>query len=299
MLSVITFYQVTFSQKSFYKNLLLSTVNFYYNLITTKNSSQIKKLELKLKLKLNKHSLIGLTMANHEILDNKTHKDIKVITHANNNFSEKNNSALIFPNEIKDAQRDYPILFIKNPENGQFQSVVLLGLVVEENLYINDGWQASYIPAMIKKGPFTIALEEKEDNGETVKQPIIAIDLDNSCVNEDIGEPLFLEDGQASLYLQQVNQSLKTLHEGSPLNQQMFAAFLKYDLIEPVTLNIELNNNEKISLAGNYTINEEKLEQLSADALKELNSSGLLRVAYFISASLGNIQRLVDLKNKQ
>jgi hypothetical protein len=238
-------------------------------------------------------------MANHDILDSKTHKDVKVVTHFDNQFSEKINSALIFPTEMREAQRDYPILFIKNPETGQFQSVVLLGLVANENLYINDGWHASYIPAMIKKGPFTIGFEEQEQNGELVKQPIIAIDMDNPRVNKASGEAIFLEDGQASPYLQQVNQSLKTLHEGAQLNEQMFQAFLKNDLIEPVALNIELENGEKISLEGNYTINEEKLSKLSGDALNELHQNGLLRVAYFITASLGNIQRLVDLKNNQ
>ncbi len=236
-------------------------------------------------------------MANHDILDNKNHKDIKVITHFDGKFSEKINSALIFPTEIKAAQRDYPILFIKNPETGQFQSVVLLGLVANENLYINNGWQASYIPAMINKGPFIIGFEEKQENGEKVKQPIVAIDMDSPRVNKESGEPLFLESGQPSPYLVQVNQSLKTLHEGSQLSQQMFDAFLTHDLIEPISLNIELNNGEKISLEGNYTINEEKLSKLKGDALNELHTSGLLRVAYFITASLDNVQRLVDFKN--
>jgi len=238
-------------------------------------------------------------MANHDILDNKNHKDIKVITHFDNDFSEKTNSALIFPTEVKEAQRDYPILFIKNPETGQFQSVVLLGLVAGENLYINNGWQASYIPAMINRGPFTIALEEKEQNGEMIKQPIVAIDMDSPRVNKESGESIFLDNGQASPYLQQVNQSLKTLHDGSQLSQQMFNAFLQHNLIEPLALKIELDNGEKISLQGNYTINEEKLSQLSGEALSELHASGFLRVAYFITASLDNIQRLVDLKNKQ
>jgi len=238
-------------------------------------------------------------MAHHDILDNKNHKDLKVITHFDNDFSENINSALIFPTEIKAAQRDYPILFVKNPETGQFQSVVLLGLVTGENLYIDNGWQASYIPAMIAKGPFTIGFEEKEQNGEKVKQPIVAIDMDNARVNKDSGESIFLDDGQASPYLQQVNHSLKTLHEGSQHSQQMFEAFLKNDLIEPIALNVELNNGEKISLQGNYTLNEEKLSQLSGGALNELHSSGLLRVAYFITGSLDNIQRLVDIKNNQ
>ncbi|GHB64025.1 hypothetical protein GCM10008107_11470 [Psychrosphaera saromensis] len=236
-------------------------------------------------------------MANLSILDNKNHKDIKIITHFNDAFSEKVNSALIFPTEIKEAQRDYPILFIKSPETGQFQSVVLLGLVTDENLYINNGWQASYIPAMIKKGPFTIGFEEKDENGKVTKNPVVAIDMDNPRVNKTLGESIFLENGQASPYLQHVNQSLKALHEGSQLSPKMFKLFLKYDLIEPLVLNIELKNGDKLSLNGNYTINEEKLSNLTGDALNELHSSGFLRLAYLITASLGNIQRLVDIKN--
>lgn len=236
-------------------------------------------------------------MTTHVILDNKNHKDIKVHTHFDEKNIEHSNSALIFPTEIKDAQRDYPILFIKNPETGQFQSVVLLGLVANENLYINNGWQASYIPAMINRGPFTIGLEETEINGEKIKEAKVAIDLDSPRVNKESGEAVFLEDGQASPYLHQINQYLKTLHEGAELNQQMFNAFLKHNLIEPLTLNIELNNGEKIKLAGNYTLNEEKLAKLSGDALNELHASGFLRVAYFITGSLANVQRLIDLKN--
>lgn len=240
-------------------------------------------------------------MANHDILDSKTHNNTKVITSYDQKFTDKNNSALIFPTEFKEAQRDYPILFIKNPETGQFQSVVLFGLVSDENLFVtqgnNNGWQASYIPAMVTKGPFIIGFEDKEVNGEMTKQPIIGIDMDNPRVNNELGEPIFLENEQPSPYLHKVNNALKTIHEGAQVNTFMFEAFLKYELIEPVALNIELNNGEKISLEGNYTINESKLAALSGDALTELHTSGLLRLAYFVNASLGNIQRLIDFKN--
>lgn len=257
-------------------------------------------INLRFYLRCYKNSLlsIGLVMTTHEILDNINHKDIKVITDFNANFSEQSNSALIFPNEIKDAQRDYPILLIKNPETGQFQSAVLLGLVANENLFINNGWQASYVPAIINRGPFTIGFEEQEENGQKIKQAKVAIDTSSPRVNKENGEAVFMADGQASPYLNQINQHLKTLHEGAELNNQMFTAFLKHDLIEPITLNIELNSGEKITIAGNYTLNEDKLAKLSGEALDELHSTGFLRVAYFITSSLGNVQRLIDLKNK-
>jgi hypothetical protein len=238
-------------------------------------------------------------MANLLILDNKTHKNIKVNTNFDQALSKNINSALIFPTEIKEAQRDYPILFVKNPETGQFQSVVLLGLVAGENLYVNNGWQATYIPAMIKKGPFTIGFEDQEVGGKVIKNPIIAIDIDSPQVNETTGEAIFLEDGQASPYLLSVNTTLKTLHEGAQISQHMFDTFLQHDLIEPVALSVELNNGKKILLEGNYTINEQKLAVLEGHALTQLHTSGLLRIAYFITASLANMQRLIEFKNNQ
>jgi hypothetical protein len=237
-------------------------------------------------------------MVNLQILDNNTHRHIKVNTSFDQDISKNINSTLIFPTEIKEAQRDYPILFVKSPETGKFQSVALLGLVADENLYVNHGWQASYIPAMIQKGPFTIGFEEKEINGQTVKTPVIAIDIESSQVNDTKGVAIFLDDGQPSPYLLSINNTLKTLHEGAQTSQHMFDTFLKYDLIEPVVLSVELNNGQKITLEGNYTINEQKLSLLQDDTLAQLQFSGLLPIAYFIASSLDNVQRLVDFKNK-
>lgn len=77
----------------------------------------------------------------------------------------------------------------------------------------------------------------------------------------------------------------------------MFSAFSELDLIEPVTIDIDLNNGEKRQLVGNYTINEEKLASLSGDKLEALSKRGFLPLAYAVVTSMTNIRKLIEIKN--
>ena len=237
-------------------------------------------------------------MTNHVLLNNKTLAHLKVITKSGAKFGDNISNTLTFPTEFTQVQREYPILFSKNPETGEFQSVVLFGLKKDENLYLKRGkWQANYIPAVITKGPLLIGYEDKEINGKIINNAIIYINMDHPRISKTDGEPLFLENGENSPYLDKVIQSLVTIDEGANISKAMFAAFNQYNLIEPITLDIELNNGEKMSLSGNYTIHSEKLAQLDGDALAKLNSTGFLQMAFSVMSSLDNFKKLVDLKN--
>lgn len=83
------------------------------------------------------------------------------------------------------------------------------------------------------------------------------------------------------------------------ISERMFQAFIELDLIEPVNIEIELNNGEKHRLNGNHTINRDKLANLTGDELLQLNSSGFLAAAFSVVASLGNMQKLIDIKNSK
>jgi hypothetical protein len=74
---------------------------------------------------------------------------------------------------------------------------------------------------------------------------------------------------------------------------------LKYDLLEPFALEIELNNGAKHSLQGFHTINEEKLVNLNGEALVDLSRKFFLPAAYMVVASLSNIRKLIGKKNKR
>lgn len=238
-------------------------------------------------------------MAKHVLLNNITHKDLKVVTRYAEKFGDNVNCVLTFPTEFADVQREYPILFMKKPESDEFQSVALLGLAKNENLFLTDaGWNASYVPAMMARGPFLIGFQERNIDGQVEKSSVIHVDLEHPKVSETEGEPVFLPHGGNSPYLERIAEMLRGIQDGLAISQQMFAVFSNMELLEMVNIDIQVNETEHYNLSEYYTINEEKLANLSGEELEKLNKSGFLQCAFLVIASMHNIKKLIDMKNR-
>jgi hypothetical protein len=76
----------------------------------------------------------------------------------------------------------------------------------------------------------------------------------------------------------------------------MFAAFTAADLIEPVKLEVKVTAERTYNLAGLHTISHEKLRSLDKDALYKLHQSGFLQGAFLVAASVGNVRKLIAMK---
>ena len=237
-------------------------------------------------------------MAKHVLLNNIAHKDLKIITRHSAIYGDNVGSTLTFPTEFSEVHREYPILFQKNPDTGKFQSIVLLGLKSDENLFLDEtnGWTANYVPAVIERGPFLIGFQDQSRDGGSTRAPVIHVDIESPRLNQTEGTEVFLDHGGLSPYLENISRLLNRIYEGMQISDAMFAAFTELDLIEPVNLEIELNDREMYRLNGNYTIHREKLAALGGADLERLNRSGFLRCAFLAIESLGNIQRLITLK---
>jgi hypothetical protein len=196
------------------------------------------------------------------------------------------------------VQREYAIIFRKHPETGRFFPNALLGFRHDENLFL-DGeghWRAVHIPLAIAKGPFIIGFQDVEGK----PQASASIDLADPRVRKDgEGEALFQEDGSLTRYMNYVSQLLLLLHDSTRSLTRMVDLFVELDLIEPLRLDIQFINGEKLVFQGGYTLAEKKLAALDEEALKKLHKSGFLDAAYFISGSVENVQKLIDIKNKQ
>lgn len=239
-------------------------------------------------------------MTEHVLLNNIRHKDLKVITRQSAEFGDNLNAVMTFPTEYADIQREYPIFFRKIQNTGDYQSVALLGLVEGENLFLDDaGWHASYLPAVVSKGPFLIGFQNQEVDGQMRKDAVIHIDMDDPRVNETEGEAVFLQHGGNSPYLNRMADTLHAIHQGMAYSKAMFAAFESYELLEPVDIEIEVHDDQKINLRGFYTINEEQLKNLTGEALEKLNKAGFLQGAYLVMASHTNVKKLIEMKRKR
>lgn len=245
-------------------------------------------------------------MARIELLDNLSHKDLRINPSFGKDLGDNIASTITFITEFAEVQKEYPILFRKDLERDAYQAVVLFGIQKDENLFLSDsprgyqkfsGWDAAYVPAVVMRGPFSIGLRNKQEQGSEKIEPLVNIDVEHPKVGTDEGIRVFLEQGGSSNYLQHIVNTLNLIRDGMSLNKLMFDAYLRHELLEDVDINIELRNQDKHKISGFKTINADRLNQLPGDTLVELSRSGFLQAAYFVVASLSNIQKLIDLKN--
>ena len=78
-----------------------------------------------------------------------------------------------------------------------------------------------------------------------------------------------------------------------------FAAFSALELIEPVSLDVKLNAEEGFSVVGLHTIDQRKLAALDGASLERLNRAGFLQGAFLVIASMGNVKRLMAIKQRK
>lgn len=239
-------------------------------------------------------------MSKYVLLDNVAHGDMKVTTRHAAEFGDSVNQVLTFPTEYADIQKEYPIFFLKDRDTGELQSVALLGLDRDENLFLDEsGWNANYVPAVQARGPFLIGFQQKEVEGKLRREPVIHVDLDSPRIGSEDGQPVFLPHGGNSPYLERIGSILQVIHSGSELSKSMFSAFEECDLIQPVEVEIKLNDSEQYKLSQYYTVSEDKLAALDGDSLERLNRSGFLKYAFLVVASLSNVSRLIGMKNRK
>lgn len=237
-------------------------------------------------------------MAKYVLLDNSAHKNTCVIT----DYAAKYGSAVslvnVVPSEFRLAAANYPIVLAKDESTGEFSPCALLGFEQGENLFLSDsGWDATYVPLHIQRQPFRVGFQQKSDSTEN--DMVISIDVESKRVQEAAGEPLFREHGGLTDYLQRINSILAELVSGTEAAKAFVEVLVRQELIEAVNIDVEFQNGRKGSVKGLYTIIEEKLQTLDGDRLTELHTAGFLQLAHVMIASLAQINRLIEFKNRK
>ncbi|KHL24640.1 hypothetical protein PK98_11780 [Croceibacterium mercuriale] len=224
-------------------------------------------------------------------LDTIDHHDLRVDWRHGADHGDAVNQLLAMPGEFEALAREFPILF-RQDDAGTWHAVVLLGLERGENLFLHDGrWTSRTVPAVQARGPFSATVNPA--NGEAT----ILVDLADPRIGRDLGELLFLPHGGHAPALQRATRSLQLIGEGLPATEAMFAALAGAGLIEPVAITVTLGDGREIALNQYHTIAGDRLAALDGDTLARLNRAGVLRLAFLVQSSLGNMARLIELKN--
>ena len=225
-------------------------------------------------------------------LDNNTHRDLRIVTTRGAAWGDDLMTTPVFPNEFRDAQAYYPIVFQPADNGPGMQPVALLGLRNGENLFLEaHGWDAPYIPLALERGPFMI--------GRAGAEMTIHVDLDSPRIGRGEGEAVFMPHGATSDYLERMNSVLAAIHTGVEATAPFVATLLRHDLIESFALDIQAADGSQNRLAGFSTINEDRLARLDAAAIAELHAQQWLPAIFMVVASMTHFRDLIERYNKR
>lgn len=201
--------------------------------------------------------------------------------------------SVTFPEEFRSLQAHYPILFQRNRDRNEFHCVTLFGFENGENLFLRNGrWDANYIPLAMDVQPFMIGVPQEE--GEDRK---VVLDLDHPRVSEGEGQRIFDETGMATTYLENISTKLDYLDNCYRNASAYLSALQKYDLLEPLAIDVTLSDGSQNRLVGFHTLHEEKISELDEAALIDLHRQGYLMPTYMALASLSNLAALIYRKD--
>jgi SapC len=231
-------------------------------------------------------------MTRSVLLNNLDHRDLRIVTTRGAAWGDDVMSTLVFPAEFRSVQAHYPIVFQKTADGTGFQPVALFGFEEGQNLFLGPrGWDAHYVPMAMERQPFLI--------GRSGDDLLVNIDLDSPRVSTTQGEPVFLDHGGPTEFLERMNSLLLAIHEGVQESPSLVNALLAHDLLESFVLDFELADGSQHRLAGLYTIDEERLGALGAQALQQLNAAGHLLAIYMVLASASHLRDLIERRNRR
>ena len=221
-------------------------------------------------------------------LERHRHKKVRNTTQFD--YAASFHIAYVTVHEFARAAATYPIVFLEDKPNDGFRPVVLMGLQPGENLFVGaDGaWNASYIPAMIRRYPFALSKGAEENRF------VVCVDEASTLLSDTEGAPMFDEKGEPTQVIENVKRYLSELQQMDMLTQQFSRFLLSNNLLTPLNMRVNATAQAR-NITGCYVINEERLNAFSDALFLEVRAKGFLPAMYAHLMSLPQIERLVQL----
>ncbi len=232
-------------------------------------------------------------MASVAVIKPETHKDIRVKNQADFSIAKDQNILPVVVQEFVAASIEFPILFVKAPENKGYQAVILTGIKSGESLFASDEkWAGLYLPKILWNPPFTLSA-----NADDIENPLLELDTDHPLVSRDEGELLYDDKGEMTAYHQARRHAIVEFNEFSQVTIGFTQLLVQLDLLIEQPLTVEVKG-EKINLQGLSFVDEEKLNNLPEETFLDLRKRGFLPVIYAQMTSMKNLYRLMKMANE-
>lgn len=208
-------------------------------------------------------------------------------------FAANDTIAQISAQEAPRAILSLPIGFIKTQDT--YCLVALQGLESESNLLVDatGRWRGGYLPKVYFCHPFQL----RKSNDEKL---ILCVDEDSEFVLEGDNElaERFYEDGVPTKPISEIANFLNQQVAQQEKTRNICAILDQHKLIKPWPVTVKTCKGE-ITLEALHCIDEERLNKLSATALKELRNGDALMLAFAQLFSMLNINLLVKQINNE
>ena len=233
-------------------------------------------------------------MSDHVILTADDHRDLLIRTERGADMGDAVMTCITVPSEFRRVQTHYPILFQLDSARDSFSALAMFGVEPGENLFLTDaGWDARYRPLAIDSQPFLVGRGAGD-----VRQ--VHIDMASRRIGlHGEGVRVFDDTGRPTPYLERVADQLRALDTDYVASADFFAALRRYDLLEPLTMDVTLDDGSKNRLVGYHVIDEDRLAALDLATVADLHTAGHLMPIFMALASLGAIGDLVARKNRR
>jgi hypothetical protein len=222
------------------------------------------------------------------LLDRAKHKRLRVKTSSSFAFARKANSVLLAGVEFGEAMKEYAIVFTR-AGNGKTVPVAMLGLRTRENLFVDDKdhWNATYIPAFVRRYPFVLAQLGGEQLG-------VCIDEAYKGFNTKSGEALFDDQGGNTPFLANAVSFLEQYQQEFARTAVFCQRLEQFGLLKETNAQAHLKDGRSFTVSNLLVVDEAKLMTLPDAIALSLFRSGELHLISMHLASLSNMQWLAD-----
>jgi hypothetical protein len=222
-------------------------------------------------------------------LQNDKHASLKATRSGDYTRHKERHLIPIIAQDFFTLAAEFPVVFVKNNDAGEFIPVAVMSLREGQNLYCGtEEYKAQVIPLSFNNAPFSIARADPE--GE---QYVVLIDEESPMLSKTDGDPLFKEGGEKTEYLEQRIEAVLHVAQQVQQTQAICKLFVEKNLLTTNQVQLQHRPDGKTyNIDGIYTIDETALNALGDEDILELRSKGLLAMIYAHLTSLQQLRRL-------
>ena len=229
-------------------------------------------------------------------LDPAVHRRHRISPLADFSIARELHAVFVTATEFPQAALEFPIVFVETGQHDtagkpMLSPVALLGLTHGENLHV-DGtrWEARYIPAYIRRYPFSTAAMPGASGIN------VLVDDAWNGFSEHAGEPLFDAADAPAPALQRAIDFLERFELETERTRAFCARLVNLGVLKEMKADATLPNGQKLSVDGFFAVDEDKLRAQPEATVLELWRSGLLMLMQAHLLSLANIRHLLNKK---